>query len=257
MPIHDWIRVSAGTWDSFHLSWISEIQLALNNGLMPPGYYAQAEQIVGPLGPDILALQLDEANHELNGHSSEPSESDSGGLDVRLAPPRPRLIAEAEVNDYSLRRRTIVIRHNSDDRIIALIELVSPGNKASRHGFRTFIEKAVEAIIRGYHLLIVDLFPPTPRDPNGLHEAIWSEFANQTYSQPTGLPLTLVAYSSGPTKKAYLEATAVGQELIEMPLFLEPDTYIDVPLEATYLAAYRGVPRKWKEVLEKPPTETL
>ncbi|MGL4423965.1 MAG: hypothetical protein ACRCZF_25145 [Gemmataceae bacterium] len=51
MPIHDWTRVRAGTWHAFHLSWISEIQLALNNGLMPPGYYAQAEQIVGPLGP--------------------------------------------------------------------------------------------------------------------------------------------------------------------------------------------------------------
>jgi hypothetical protein len=35
----------------------------------------------------------------------------------------------------------------------------------------------VEAIYRGYHLLIIDLFPPGPRDPHGIHEAIWSEIA--------------------------------------------------------------------------------
>ena len=50
MPIHDWTRVTAGTWHAFHLSWIAEIQLALNGGILPEDYYAQAEQIAGPLG---------------------------------------------------------------------------------------------------------------------------------------------------------------------------------------------------------------
>ncbi len=35
-----------------------------------------------------------------------------------------------------------------------------------------------------------------------------------------------------------------------MPLFLNPDRYVNVPLEATYLAAYRGMPAFWREVLE-------
>jgi len=38
--------------------------------------------------------------------------------------------------------------------------------------------------------------------------------------------------------------------LLEMPLFLEPDLYVNVPLEATYLAAYRGVPLRWRRVLD-------
>ena len=38
--------------------------------------------------------------------------------------------------------------------------------------------------------------------------------------------------------------------LIDMPLFLEPEIYVNVPLEATYQAAYRGVPQRWKNVLE-------
>src|SRR5437764_238087 len=57
MPIHDWTRVTAGTWHAFHLSWISEIQLVLNGGILPADYYALAEQIAGPLGPDVLTLQ--------------------------------------------------------------------------------------------------------------------------------------------------------------------------------------------------------
>jgi hypothetical protein len=60
----------------------------------------------------------------------------------------------------------------------------------------------------------------------------------------------LAAYSAGPVKQAYVEPTAVGRKLIDRPLFLEPDEYVDVPLEATYMAAYRGVPRRWKDVLE-------
>ncbi len=29
MPIHDWTRVTAGTWHDFHLAWITEIRNAL------------------------------------------------------------------------------------------------------------------------------------------------------------------------------------------------------------------------------------
>ena len=57
MPIHDWTRVTAGTWHDFHLAWIAEIRNALNGGRLPPSYYAQAEQIAGPMGPDVLTLQ--------------------------------------------------------------------------------------------------------------------------------------------------------------------------------------------------------
>jgi hypothetical protein len=225
MPIHDWTRVTAGTWHAFHLSWIAEIQLALNGGILPADYYAQAEQIAGPLGPDVLTLQ---------------------------APPRMRMTAEAEMDDYVLKRRTLVIRHASGDRIIALLEIVSPGNKSSRHGLRSFVEKAVEALYRGYHLLVLDLFPPGPRDPHGIHGAIWSEFCEGSFQLPADEPLTLAAYSAGPRKRAYVEPTAVGRALIDMPLFLEEEVYVNVPLESTYRAAYRGVPRRWQRVLEAP-----
>lgn len=245
MPIHDWTRVSAGTWHAFHLSWISELQETLNDGRMPADYYVQAEQIAGPLGPDVLTLQ--EMTPTGNGAAIAPHQ---GSVAAATAPPRMRLTAEAEMNDYVLKRRTLVIRHASDDRMVALLELVSPGNKSARHAIRSFVEKAVEALYRGYHLLIVDLFPPNRRAPLGMHAAIWGEFSDNAAPLPKDEPLMLAAYSAGPIKRAYVEPTAVGRALIDMPLFLDPGNYVHVPLEATYCAAFRGVPRKWRNVLE-------
>jgi len=35
-----------------------------------------------------------------------------------------------------------------------------------------------------------------------------------------------------------------------MPLFLNPDRYVSVPLESTYAMAFRGLPAVWRQVLE-------
>jgi hypothetical protein len=251
MPIHDWTRVSSGTWHDFHVAWTAEIRNRLNDGLLPPAYYAQAEQIAGPLGPDVLTLR--EPDVAVSGASvARSAEGAAEGIAVVTSPPRMRLTAEAEMNEYVLKRRTIVIRHSSGDQIVALLEIVSPGNNSARHAIQSFAEKALEAIYRGYHLLIVDLFPPGPRDPQGIHAVIWNQISDEPFELPREEPLTLVAYNAGPRKIAYIEPTCVDRELIDMPLFLTPEVYINVPLEPTYLAAYRGVPRTWREVLEAP-----
>lgn len=248
MPIHDWTRVSSGIFHDFHLAWTSELRTTLNDGLLPPDYYAQAEQIVGPFGPDVLTLGIDQPGS--NG-TPRPSSSE-GGIALATATPRARLVNEADYDEYVQRRRTLTIRHTSGDRIVALIEIISPGNKGSSFPFLTFVDKAIMAVRHGYHMLIIDLFPPTPRDPNGIHAAIWGAMTTGTepFVPPEGEPLALVAYSASRPVRAFIEPTAVGKELLEMPLFLEPERYIEVPLEETYMAAYRGVPRRWKAVLE-------
>jgi hypothetical protein len=156
------------------------------------------------------------------------------------------------MDEYVLKQKTLVIRHSSGDRIVALIEIVSPGNKASRHGLRSLVAKVVEALYRGYHLLVIDLHRPTPRDPQGIHGVIWAEISDESFEAPPERPLTLAAYSAGQIKRAYVEPIAVGDALPDMPLFLEPEGYVNVPLEATYQAAWRGVPQRWRRVLEAP-----
>jgi hypothetical protein len=244
MPVHDWTRVSAGVFHDFHNAWITHLREALNAGLLPPDHYALGEQIAGGLGPDVLTLRAPPGDG--NGTSVDVQ----GTVAVAVAPPKVRLTARAEAEQYTRRQRTLVIHHSSDHRIIALIEIVSPGNKASRHEMRSFLDKALAALARGIHLLLLDLQPPSPRDPQGIHGGLWEQLTGEVHEPPSDKPLTLAAYDAGPPTVAYVEPVAVGDLLPEMPLFLAPEQYINVPLEATYLAAYQGVPRYYRAILE-------
>jgi hypothetical protein len=98
----------------------------------------------------------------------------------------------------------------------------------------------------------VDLFPPGPRDPQGIHQAVWEEFTDSQFALPPGRPLTLAAYIGRPCPESFVEPTAVDATLAEMPLFLTPEVYIPVPLEATYQSAWEAVPTYWRGVLQRP-----
>lgn len=187
MPIHDWRLVDAGIFHHFHHSWIEEIQRAFNRGLLPPEYYALAEQIAGGLGPDVLTLEKPQMGAVV-------IDETGGGVAVATTPPKVRFRARAEPTGYAAKAKSVVIRHRSNHRVIAMVEIVSPGNKDSRHGIRGFVEKAVTALRAGIHLLIVDLFPPSPRDPQGIHKVIWDELIENDFILPEDKPLTLAAY---------------------------------------------------------------
>src|SRR5947209_3215766 len=96
-----------------------------------------------------------------------------------------------------LPQRTLVIRHTSDDRIVAMIEVLSPGNKSSRHAIRSFLDKAIAALDSGVHLVLVDVHPPGPRDPNGIHGAVLGEIGKEEYVLDAANPLTAVSYAAG------------------------------------------------------------
>ncbi len=247
MPVHDWTRVDAGIFHHFHHGWIEEIARVLNHGLLPPDHYALAEQIAGGLGPDALTLQ-----RPTNGtpSSTEPR----GGIALATRPPRVQYRARAEPDLYAAKAKAVTIRHTSNHRVVAIVEIVSPGNKNSRNGLRAFVDKAVELLRGGIHLLILDLFPPSPRDQQGIHRAIWDEFIDNEFALPPDKPLTLAAYVADKWPEAFVEPTAVGAALPEMPLFLDLDVYIPVPLEITYQAAWEAVPSFWRDVLQPPPT---
>lgn len=251
MPVHDWTRVGPGIFHDFHGKWISAIGTALNDGLLPAEYYALTESSAGELIADVLTLEaFDEG--EPDRPDEAPRHPEATATATKL--PRVSLVEETEEDAILARQRRVVVRHSSNDRIVALIEIVSPGNKASRREFVQFIRKAAKALRRGWHLLIVDLQPPSPRDPHGIHGAIWPQVGGDpTYRAPEGKPLTLAAYAAGRRRKrAYIEPIGVGDELPDMPVFLRPGWYVNVPLGPTYQAAWRGVPRRWRDVLEPP-----
>ena len=128
---------------------------------------------------------------------------------------------------------------------------MSPANKDRASSVSEFGQKAHLALQHGCHLVVVDLFPPSAHDPEGLHGAI-CEFFGPAEDLPTpDKPLTLASYVAMDLPDAYVEFVAVGDLLPEMALFLEPDCHINLPLESTYQQAYRGVPAYWKAAVER------
>jgi hypothetical protein len=161
-----------------------------------------------------------------------------------------RFTARTDIENYINKQRTIVIRHRSGDRVVALLEILSFGNKSSTAMFDAVMHKALTALNHGIHLLLIDLYPPTARDPQGIHGALWSRLTNDNYEAPPDKLLTLAAYKAGVDTTCYVEPVALGDALPHMPLCLTPEAYVSVPLEATYGAAYAGVPKRWRTVLE-------
>jgi hypothetical protein len=234
--------MDAGIFHAFHHGWIEELARALNRGVLPSDYYALPEQPAAGFGPDVLTLQ-----------GSGWDDADSGEAQTTsavLTVPKLTPTAETDMEFYRRKQKAVTIRHVSGDRVVAMVEIVSPGNKAARNSMRAFIEKAAELLAKGIHLLISDLFPPGKRDPQGVHGEIWQEVAGKEYAAPDDKPLTLAAYETGNTLRAYVIHAAVGDALADMPLFLAPQQAVTVALEATYSAAYAEVPRRWRRVLD-------
>jgi len=240
MPIHDWTRVDAGTFHDFHSGWIIHLRDALNTGLLPPGYYAMAEQHVGQIIPDVLTLS--------HAPPSSPERPPEGIVAVAERPPKTSVRMMPDPNaTYVRTRRTLAIRHTSGHRLVAMIEIVSPANKDRPATVRDFVDKAVSALQKEIHLLVIDLFPPSPSDPDSMHGAIWDDLYGRP---PADKPLTLASYTAGVMPQAYVEPVAVGIPLPDMPLFLSPEWYLLVPLEAPYVWAYQGLSSFWQDVIE-------
>lgn len=210
MPIHQWKRVPPGIFHDFHQEWSVALKHTLN-GILPAPYYALIEQAKSGRFPDVLTFQTNE-----------------------------QVYAEKA-------NRVVVL--NDADQVVAVLEIVSSGNKSNRDRFDQFLEKALQFIRTGVHFFFVDLFPPTIRDPQGLHAAIWSEMTEYDFQLPDGKPLMVASYSCGVTRQAFVEAMAVGDVLPAMPLFLQAGRYVRVPLDATYQTAFDALPNRWRDVL--------
>jgi hypothetical protein len=244
MPVHDWTRVHAGIFHDFHSAWVIHLKESLNGGVLPPDYYAIAEQRAGQVSPDELTLRSGDQD-------LASSRSKSPIAAVAEAPPKVSLMLRPQAREDALKRRTLTIRHTGDDRIIALVEIVSPANKDRRSSVEEFADKAISSLKQGYHLLVVDLLPPGRHDPQGMHGATWKKIdEDQPYQVAPEKPLTMASYAADLIPSAYVEPVALGAALPDMPLFLDPRWYVPTPLEKTYCEAFSGVPERWRSVIE-------
>jgi hypothetical protein len=243
MPMHDWSRVTPGTYHNFHVLWLATITNQLNAGILPAGCFAMAEQVIGGPEPDVVTLNLG---------MIPPNHSGSAAI---LAQPRPKprtsVVMMADEDRYVRKANRIVVRHELGE-VLAVIELVSPGNKNSVHAIRSLVDKLVELLFDRVNLLVIDPLPPTPRDPQGIHALIWNEVTDQPFQLPPDRPLTMAAYQAEPTKTAWVEPIAVGSALPSMPLFLRGEYYVDLPLEPSYMETWNVLPQQLKQLVTAP-----
>jgi hypothetical protein len=250
MPVHDWTRIDAGTFHAFHTAWVTHLMEALNGGLLPPPYYALAEQVASQRQTDVLTLQV----------GPTPAGVPPGGLAVAEAAPsvrvRARLEPESARRPAIRRSRRVVVRHVSGHRVVAVVEIASPANKDRRGSVNNLAGKVVQLLQAGIHVLLIDLLPPGRFDPGGIHGAVCKLFGAAGYQPPPGEAFTLASYrADGAEPEVFLEPVGLGRPLIDMPLFLSRERYVNVPLEKTYLQAYERFPAFWKHVLEGAATD--
>lgn len=88
-----------------------------------------AEQRAGEIRPDVLTLQTTSEPDRSRAERPRPHRR-AGGVVPADAPPAVTIsdtVPEAML--VAARARRLVIRHLTGDRIVALVEIVSPGNK--------------------------------------------------------------------------------------------------------------------------------
>ncbi len=208
MPIHDWSRAEASLFHAFRHRWLGALCDAMNDGLLPEDHFAMIEEA------SSLARE-----------SVADSTEVSGAGDPAVA-----------------RRADCIAVRRGEGGLVAVVEVVSPGDKASEAGVRALVGTIAALIGRRVHVLVVDLFPPGSHDPRGIHNAIWDAIEPEELEVPADRPLTVASYDAGAIPVTYVEPAAVGDFLPEMPLFVEPGSYVAAPLEATYQAAWEVFP---------------
>jgi hypothetical protein len=236
MPVHQWKTTPAGRYHHFHQQWMGELCDYSNDGALPKGFFSLVDDRTNEYIPDLLAIAAGPLPR-----TTRPSSAPTL-LDARKIQPRVKYHAqESDASVYASRANRLAIRNEMGE-IVAMIELVSPGNKNSTRALNAFIDKSLNFLFSGVNLLIIDLFPPTRRDPQGIHQVIWDHVSPCDFELPKKKPLAVVSYAAGTIKEAFVEPLAVGDRLPDMPLFIGEQIYIPAPLEVSDQATWNKLP---------------
>lgn len=233
MPLHDWTRATDNVFHNFHVHWIVELGDALNSGLLPEGYLARAEEYLGPFPADVLAL-------ETGSGGTPPSLGGASGLVPTTT------IAPAHLDVW--RQRRIAIFSARDERRVAVIEVVSPGNKDSERRASQFRDKVLECLGSGLHVLLLDVLPATRPAP-GFGAAVAETLGSPSAPREGRCVTSFEVQPQPPVVRVYHQPFALGAALPSAPLFLEVGRHVTVPLDDTYARSFARLPRVDRERL--------
>lgn len=222
MPLHHWPNPHV-PWRSFHNHWIVRLVEYLNGGILPQGLQARPTETLVGIEPDVLLLQREDG-WDTNGLRPQPTPLSTATTTAVLPPPADWPM----VGIYST---------YDQSRLVAVIEVVSPGNKDRPEAIRAFVEKILFLLHDGIHVIIIDAIslPTHPlrasllqrlEQPEAIDHPLWvSSFCAVPEHDPT--PRLTV--------REWAYECATGKPLPIVPLFLHSDQHwVMVDLESTY-----------------------
>jgi hypothetical protein len=215
-------------WRSFHGAWAAAMARLLNQGVLPPGYYAvPLVDRDGPVEIDVAALREHDA--------PEPAPTASPQT---WAPPAPGLALAVELPAAD-GVEVQVFADDGDPRLTAAIELLSPRNKDRPQARQAFAVKCVGYLQQGSSVVVVDTVTTRRAD---LNAAILSLLGVATDAAAPVSNLSAVSYRAvgrgEETQQLLLwpAALALGQPVPTLPLWIATDFAVPLDLEASYQA---------------------
>lgn len=222
-------------WESFHSNWATRIADGIA-ALLPPGFQVEEHTHTGP------GFEIDVATFEET-ISAHDSASSGPALAMRAAPTYAPPVPDA--NMPAAFPDTFEVRLFSTAEgltLVAVVELVSPGNKDRAAERRAFVAKCAGYLSQGVSLIVVDIV--TNRHANLHNELMRFMEAAPDLDFPAGVSLYAVAYR--PVRHGEQEEIdlwqrrlAVGAPLPTLPLRLTGDLFLPVDFEAAYQEACR------------------
>lgn len=220
-------------WESFHSSWATRIADALTERWLPPNYIAEEHVHFGP------AIEIDVATFEREPSPTAEVEGTTVATvaaKVWTAPPADGVLPAVFPDTFEVR----VLNTDAGPRLVAAIELLSPGNKDRPTERRAFASKCASYLYQGISVIIMDIV--TNRRANLHNEVLRLLEAGDALQLPPEANLYAVAYR--PLRRGQSDAIdvwrsplALGQALPTLPLGLRADLVVPVDFEASYAEA--------------------
>jgi Protein of unknown function (DUF4058) len=238
MPLHDHFQPpidETAPWAGLHTVWSTFITGQLNQGKLPPGYFAVPSVHLGvTLEADVGTLEKEEEN-------SSNGEPDAGGVATAVwAPPAPPLLMKTNLADLDVVEVQVFLKREL--RLVAVVELVSPANKDRPTHRTAFVSKVAGYLQHEVGVIVVDVVTEC-------HENLHAELmrlldAPEDATLALASDLYAAAYrATGKGKRARLEIwpapLAIGLSLPTLPLWIAPARAVPLDLESSYTTACR------------------
>jgi hypothetical protein len=216
-------------WEGFHSAWANTLTRQLNQGLLPPRYFAEPNVQIGK------TIEIDVATQEQAGATESVNE---GVATAVWAPPQPPVTALLDFAHLDI-VEVQVFQDEEGPRLVGAIELISPANKDRPSHREAFVLKCVGYLHQRIGVAMVDIV--TSRSANLHDELLEALHVAQSTNGPTLANLYAGAYrtvaTDGPLRlEGWPYSLSLGAELPTVPLWLTADFAVPLDLEQSYTA---------------------